>query len=193
MKKLLIIGLALSLLLYADDDRKKMDKKAENYSKIVLAGGCFWCLEPPYDKIDGVVKTVVGYAGGEEKNPSYEQVAAGLTGHTEVIEITYDPKKVGLEKLLDVFWRNIDPLDRSGQFCDKGRQYRTAVFYSDEQERKLALKTRSKAEKQIALKGEFVTEITPLDRFYPAEDYHQEYYIKNPYRYKFYPLLLWKG
>ncbi len=156
------------------------------YKKIVLAGGCFWCLEPPYDKTEGVKETIVGYTGGDEKNPTYEQVAYGVTGHTEAIEITYDPDEVSLEKILDIFWKNIDPLQKDGQFCDKGRQYRTGVFYQTQEEKKVIDASLKKAESEIKLEGEFQTEITKLKKFYPAEDYHQEYYIKNPYRYKTY-------
>jgi peptide-methionine (S)-S-oxide reductase len=152
--------------------------------KATFAGGCFWCMEPPYDELEGVVSTVSGYTGGTKKNPTYEQVSAGTTGHTEAVEITYDPKKISYEKLLDVFWRNIDPLTANAQFCDSGSQYRSAVFYHDETQKTLA--EASKKRLQSRFKQPIVTEIVRASEFYPAEDYHQDYYKKNPIRYKLY-------
>jgi peptide-methionine (S)-S-oxide reductase len=149
-----------------------------------FAGGCFWCMEPPFDKLDGVLSTISGYAGGKKKNPTYEEVSAGNTGHTEVVQVTYDPKKITYEKLLDVFWHNIDPLTANRQFCDAGSQYRTAIFYHDEAQKRLAEESKKALSKRF--KEPIVTEITRAAEFYPAEDYHQDYYIKNPLRYKFY-------
>ena len=151
-----------------------------------FAGGCFWCMEPPYDKLDGVTATISGYTGGSKADPTYEEVSAGGTGHTEAVQITYDPSKVRYEQLLEVFWRNVDPLDAGGQFCDRGSQYRTGIFVHDEEQRRLA-----EASKQALVEGDrfdrpIVTEIEPAGAFYPAEDYHQDYYEKNPVRYKFY-------
>ncbi len=188
LQKGIVLILCFALVAYSQNysQKNKEKKMNEKYKKIVIAGGCFWCLEPPYDKIDGVEETVVGYAGGKEKNPTYEEVAYGLTGHTEAMAITYDPKKVTLEKLLTIFWENIDPLEKDGQFCDKGKQYRTAIFFNNSEEEKIALSTKKKAQEKISESGEFVTEITAFTSFYPAEDYHQEYYVKNPYRYKIY-------
>ena len=153
-------------------------------ASVTLAGGCFWCMEPPYDKTDGVISTTSGYSGGKTVKPTYEQVSAGSTGHLEVVKVEYDPAKVSFEKLLDVFWRNIDPLDADGQFCDKGSQYRSAIFFGNEKEKELA----EMSKKQIADKlGQAVaTDILPATEFYPAEDYHQDYYEKNPLKYKFY-------
>lgn len=150
----------------------------------ILAGGCFWCMEPPYDQTDGVISTISGYSGGKTANPTYEQVSSGSTGHIEVVKVEYDPAKVSYEKLLDIFWANIDPLDAAGQFCDKGSQYRSAIFFGNEKEKELA----DASKKQIADKlGQAVaTEILPAAEFYPAEDYHQDYYMKNPLKYKFY-------
>jgi peptide-methionine (S)-S-oxide reductase len=153
-------------------------------AKATFAGGCFWCMEPPYDKLDGVLSTISGYAGGKKKNPTYEEVSAGTTGHTEVVQVTYDPKKITYEKLLDVFWRNVDPLTPNRQFCDVGSQYRTAIFYHDENQKRLAEESKKALSKRF--KEPIVTEIVRATEFYPAEDYHQDYYIKNPLRYKLY-------
>ena len=153
-------------------------------AKATFAGGCFWCMEPPFDKLDGVVSTISGYAGGTKKNPTYEEVSAGKTGHAEVVQITYDPKKITYEKLLEVFWRNVDPLTANRQFCDVGSQYRTAIFYHDETQKRLAEESKKALSKRF--KEPIVTEIVAYTEFYPAEDYHQDYYIKNPLRYKYY-------
>jgi len=154
--------------------------------KATFAGGCFWCMEPPFDQLDGVISTTSGYAGGDELNPTYEQVSRGQTGHTEVIQIEYDPAIVDYQKLLDVFWRNIDPTAVDRQFVDVGKQYRSAVFYHNDEQKQLALASKQ----SLAASGNFdkpiATEITALNTFYKAEDYHQDYYQKNPVRYKFY-------
>jgi peptide-methionine (S)-S-oxide reductase len=149
-----------------------------------FAGGCFWCVEADFDKVDGVISTTSGYTGGKVANPSYQQVSAGGTGHTEAVEIVYDPAKVSYEKLLDHFWRNHDPLAKNAQFCDHGSQYRAGIFYHDEEQQRLAQASKEKA--QARFKQPIQTEITPAGPFYKAEDYHQEYYVKNPIRYKFY-------
>jgi peptide-methionine (S)-S-oxide reductase len=153
-------------------------------AKATFAGGCFWCMEPPYDKLDGVISTISGYAGGKTKNPTYEEVSRGTTGHTEVVQVTYDPKKITYEKLLEVFWRNIDPLTPNRQFCDIGSQYRSAIFYHDENQKRLAEESKKALSKRF--KEPIVTEIVAYTEFYPAEDYHQDYYTKNPLRYKYY-------
>jgi peptide-methionine (S)-S-oxide reductase len=158
--------------------------QSDNRESAILAGGCFWCMEPPYDETEGVLATISGYSGGDELDPTYEQVSAGTTGHIEVVKIEYDPSKVGYEKLLDIFWRNIDPLDASGQFCDKGPQYRSAIFYGNEEEKKLAEESKKKIEEKLG--KPVVTEILPEKAFYDAEDYHQNYYQENPIRYKLY-------
>jgi len=150
----------------------------------IFAGGCFWCMEPPYDKLDGVLETTSGYSGGHVKNPSYEQVSAGGTGHAEVVRVKYDANKVSYAQLLEVFWRNVDPLDAGGQFCDRGDQYRSAIFYGNEAEKKLAEASRKRVAAQLGVK--IVTGIVPASAFYPAEEYHQNYYQRNPVRYKFY-------
>lgn len=150
-----------------------------------FAGGCFWCMEPPYDELDGVISTIAGYIGGTTPNPTYGQVTTGRTGHTEAMEIRYDPSKITYQELLDVFWVNIDPTVDDRQFCDKGNQYRAGIFYHDAEQKALAEASRQK----IIDSGRFdrvVTEVTPASTFYRAEEYHQDYYIKNPLRYKFY-------
>lgn len=151
-----------------------------------FAGGCFWCMEPPFDALEGVVSTISGYTGGDVKNPTYEQVSSGGTGHSEAIEVIYDPSAVTYEKLLEVFWHNIDPTDNGGQFCDRGSQYRSAIFYHDEQQRQAAESSRTALEASGTLPGDVVTEIRAAGQFYSAEDHHQNYYRENPLRYKFY-------
>jgi peptide-methionine (S)-S-oxide reductase len=150
----------------------------------MFAGGCFWCMEPPFDQLAGVLSTTSGYAGGRVKNPTYEQVSRGGTGHAEVVQVTYDPAKITFQQLLETFWRNVDPFDGGGQFCDRGDQYRAAVFYASEDEKRLADASRQKVQEQLG--RTVVTAIMPAATFYAAEDYHQDYYKKNPLQYKFY-------
>ncbi len=151
-----------------------------------FAGGCFWCMEPPYDVLDGVISTTAGYTGGHKPNPTYEEVSSGTTGHTEAVQVVYDPKRISYERLLEVFWRNIDPLAPNAQFCDHGTQYRSAIFYHDAEQRKLAEESKRALESSGRFKSPIVTEIVAAGTFYPAEEYHQDYYKKNPIRYKFY-------
>jgi len=153
-------------------------------AKATFAGGCFWCMEPPFDELDGVISTTSGYIGGKTKDPNYEQVSTGATGHTEALQVVYDPKKITYEKLLEVFWRNIDPLAANGQFCDLGSQYRSGIFYHDAKQKSAAEKSKNAV--QARFKQPVATEITAAATFYPAEDYHQDYYKKNPVRYKLY-------
>ena len=155
-------------------------------AKATFAGGCFWCMEPPYDEMEGVLSTISGYSGGTVPNPTYKQVSSGQTGHTEVIQIEYDPSRISYQELLDVFWRNVDPVDAGGQFCDRGDQYRTAIFYHDEQQRRLAEQSKEALDRSGTLPKAVVTEIVPFTAFYAAEEYHQDYYLKNPLRYKYY-------
>jgi peptide-methionine (S)-S-oxide reductase len=159
---------------------------AADRAEAIFAGGCFWCMEPPFDKLDGVISTTSGYTGGQVDDPTYEQVSAGGTGHAEAVRIVYDPRKVSYEKLLEVFWHNVDPLAKDRQFCDAGHQYRTAIFYRDEEQRRLAEASKQALADSGRLAGEIQTEIVPAGPFYPAEGYHQDYYEKNPIRYKFY-------
>lgn len=149
-----------------------------------FAGGCFWCMEPPYDQLPGVVSTTSGYIGGTVENPTYAQVSAGGTGHVEAMQVRYDPSQVSYETLLETFWHNIDPLDNQGQFCDKGNQYRSAVFYENSAQQSLA--EASKQDIAGQLDQPIATDILPADDFYPAEDYHQNYYKTRPVRYKVY-------
>ncbi len=162
------------------------DEVPEGAARATFAGGCFWCMEPPFDKVEGVYSTTSGYAGGKVKAPSYRQVSAGVTGHAEVVQVAYDPERVTYEELLEVFWRNIDPLDGGGQFCDRGSQYRTAIFYEGEAQRRAAEASKRRLEESGRVPGPIVSEITPLDVFYPAEDYHQDFYKKSPGRYTSY-------
>ena len=157
-----------------------------NLAKATFAGGCFWCMEPPFDKLPGVVSTTSGYTGGNKLNPTYREVSDGETGHTEAVQIVYDPAKISYEQLLNVFWRNVDPTVKNQQFCDHGSQYRTGIFVHDDQQKKLADASRAALLKSKPFKAEIVTEITAASMFYPAEDYHQDYYLKNPVKYKFY-------
>ena len=143
-------------------------------------------MEPPFDKLDGVLATTSGYTGGSKVDPTYEEVSAGGTGHFEAVQVTYDPAKVSYDRLLEVFWRNVDPLDAGGQFCDRGEQYRTAIFVHDEEQRRLAEQSKQALVDSKRLGGPIVTEIVTAGPFYPAEEYHQDYYEKNPLRYKFY-------
>jgi peptide-methionine (S)-S-oxide reductase len=162
------------------------DRTEKQKAIATFAGGCFWCMEPPFDAEPGVLETIVGYTGGKAENPTYEQVSAGITGHTESIQIHFDPSIVSYERLLDIFWQNIDPIDSEGQFCDKGSQYRSVIFYHNDQQRVLAEASKEKMEDNGVLPGPIVTEIVAASTFYSAEDYHQDFYKKSPIRYKFY-------
>ena len=152
----------------------------------IFAGGCFWCEETAFEGLPGVLSVVSGYTGGHEKNPTYEQVSSGGTGHAESVEVTYDPGKTSYEKLLEVFWHNVDPFQKNGQFCDHGTQYRSAIFYRDEAQRKAAEESKRKLEEDPKFKGKIVTEIVQASTFYPAEEYHQDFYKKNPEEYHSY-------
>jgi peptide-methionine (S)-S-oxide reductase len=175
---------ALAIALPAHSQTTKPG--AQTTAKATFAGGCFWCMEPPYDKLPGVISTTSGYMGGKTRNPTYEQVSTGTTGHAEVVQVEYDPAKVTYSQLLDVFWRNIDPTQRDGQFCDHGTQYRTAVFFHTPEQQKLAAASKAALEKNKPFKGDIVTEVSPAGDFTAAEDYHQDFYKKNPTKYKFY-------
>ena len=163
-----------------------MKAEIKNLKTATFAGGCFWCVESDFEKVDGVVEAVSGYTGGDEPNPTYKQVAAGRTGHTEAIQVHYDPDIITYKELLDVFWRHMDPTDAGGQFVDRGSQYRSAIFYHDEEQKRLAEESKAELDKSGRFSKPVVTEIVPLTEFYKAEDYHQDYYKKSPRRYKFY-------
>jgi len=151
-----------------------------------FAGGCFWCMEPPYDKLPGVSATISGYIGGQKANPNYQEVSAGTTGHTEAVQVVYDPAKVTYEKLLEVYWVNVDPTVKDRQFCDAGSQYRPEIFYHDDAQRKAAEASKAAIEKSKPFREPIVVPVTAATKFYPAEDYHQDYYTKNPIRYNYY-------
>jgi peptide-methionine (S)-S-oxide reductase len=159
---------------------------APTTAKATFAGGCFWCMEGPFDVLDGVISTTSGYIGGKTKNPTYKEISTGTTGHTEAVQVVYDPKKITYEKLLYVFWRNIDPTTKNQQFCDVGSQYRAGVFYHDDAQKKLADESKAALLKSKPFKGDIVSEITAASEFTAAEEYHQDYYKKNALQYKFY-------
>ena len=187
-----LVHVALTLLLLAAVARPAAAEQAapangaDGLAKATFAGGCFWCMEPPFDKLEGVVSTTSGYTGGSKSEPSYREVVAGDTGHAEAVQVLYDPKKITYAELLQVFWRNIDPTTPNRQFCDRGHQYRTAVFYHDPEQKRLAAESKKRIESSKKLDGPIVTEITEVGAFWPAEEYHQDYYKKKPLRYKFY-------
>ncbi len=154
-----------------------------SFKKAYFAGGCFWCMEESFDKVDGVIKSISGYSGGKMKNPTYQDVIYKDTGHVEAIEITYDPKKISYEKLLAIFWKNIDPFDKYGQFCDKGKSYRSVIFFKSDKQKSIIQNSVAEVEKRFNSK--VVTMVWKFDKFYQAEDYHQDYYQKNFLRYLF--------
>ncbi|MDH4226662.1 MAG: peptide-methionine (R)-S-oxide reductase MsrB [Deltaproteobacteria bacterium] len=168
----------------AVNEEAKVEQKGQKIA--VFAGGCFWCMEPPFEKTDGVISVVSGYTGGRDTEPTYEEVSSGSTGHYEAIRIAYDPAKVSYADLIEIFWRQIDPTDDGGSFADRGPQYRSVIFYADEKERKIAEESKKRIEASGIFKEPVVTEIKKLDAFYEAEDYHQDYYKHNPVRYKLY-------
>ncbi len=163
-----------------------MAPTTENQAKATFAGGCFWCMEPPFSKLDGVLSTTSGYTGGHQKNPTYEEVSAGVTGHTEALQVVYDPDKISYVKLLDIFWRNINPVDPDGQFVDRGSQYRPAIFYHNAEQKRLAGESRDKLTDSGRFQAPITTAIVAFESFYPAEEHHQGYYQKNALRYKAY-------
>jgi peptide-methionine (S)-S-oxide reductase len=174
---LALLLLVISLVSLADETRTEI---------ATFAGGCFWCMEPPFDKVEGVISTTSGYTGGNKVNPTYKQVSAGKTGHAEAIQIEFDPAKVSYDDLLAVFWKNIDPTTPNRQFCDHGSQYRSEIFYHNEAQKDAAEKSLEKLNQTKPFDDPVVTEIARAGTFYPAEEYHQDYYQKNPLRYKYY-------
>lgn len=175
----LFIALATLLFTYTQSD-------SAEYKKATFAGGCFWCMEPAFDSLKGVISVKSGYTGGEKISPTYKDVSAGGTGHAESVEILYDASAISYQKLLDTFWRNIDPIAVNRQFCDTGNQYRSAIFYHSEKQARLARASKTALDRSGRFSERIATEITPASRFYPAEEYHQGYYKKNPIRYKYY-------
>ena len=182
----LLAMMAVAMVLHAQDRPAQPTKPAAGQAVAIFGGGCFWCMEPPYDKLPGVVSTISGYTGGRQANPSYELVSSGTSGHVEVLQVIYDPKQVSYQQLLDVYWRNVDPVAVERQFCDRGPQYRSAIFAVGAEQRRLAEASKAR----LAASGRFdqpiATEILDAAPFYAAEDYHQDYYVKNPVRYRFY-------
>jgi methionine-S-sulfoxide reductase len=187
MRKGILFALLLTLLAAVgmSGQGKPAAKKAK-YEVATFAGGCFWCMQPPFDKTKGVSSTVVGYTGGKERNPAYEDVSYGRTTHREAIEVKFDPAQVSYEQLLDIFWRNIDPTQANGQFADVGPQYRTAIFYHSEEQKRAAETSKEVLARSGKFSKPIVVEILPAAQFWPAEEYHQKYYLKNPYDYKRY-------
>jgi len=181
-----ILALAPPIISMDNDIQEKMAIEPGSMRSAVFAGGCFWCTESDFEKIEGVIDAVSGYTGGSMENPTYRQVSAGSTRHVEAVKVIYDPEKVSYAKLLEVFWTHVNPTDAGGQFVDRGSQYVSAIFYADEKERRLAESSREELDEAGVLEGSIVTEILPLGPFYAAEEYHQNYYKKNPLRYKWY-------
>ncbi len=182
----LLVGIVLVVTGGIASHSTAQSADSRSLLKATFAGGCFWCMEPPFEKLEGVISVTSGYTGGRTKQPTYDQVSAGNTGHTEAVEIVYDPSKMSYTKLLEVFWHNIDPTTPDRQFCDHGSQYRTGIFYHDAMQKQLAEESKQALEATKRFKEPVVTEITQASEFYPAEEYHQDYYQKNPLRYKFY-------
>jgi peptide methionine sulfoxide reductase msrA/msrB len=178
IRLIILIGVIIMLSLSATD--------AAKIEKATFAGGCFWCMVPPFEKLDGIKEVISGYTGGRKENPTYEEVSSGTTGHVEAVQVLYDPSRISYEKLLDVFWRQIDPTDPGGQFVDRGSQYRSVIFYQTPEQKALAEKSKVELQRSGRFKKPILTEIIPAAKFYPAEAYHQDYYKKNPIRYKFY-------
>jgi peptide methionine sulfoxide reductase msrA/msrB len=184
---------ALSPLHGQGIERDTMKEKSNNLEAATFAGGCFWCVESDFEKVDGVIEVISGYTGGSKEDPTYEEVSTGVTGHLEAVQVLYDPARITYRELLDVYWRHVDPIDPGGQFVDRGSQYRSAIFYHDEEQRKLAERSREELNRSGRFGKPITTEILPLSRFYRAEDYHQDYYKTNPMRYQFYRLNSGRG
>ena len=182
--KTVLLWMGVVLIISAAPE--SMAASGQGLEKATFAGGCFWCMEPPFDRLEGVKSVVSGYTGGYKKNPTYEEVSSGSTGHAEAVEITYDPAGISYQKLLDVFWHNIDPTAKDRQFCDVGSQYRTAIYYHNAEQKRLAEASKKAFEESKRFRGPIYTEVTAATTFYPAEEYHQKYYQKNPVRYKLY-------
>jgi peptide-methionine (S)-S-oxide reductase len=190
MRRIILLGLMTSGLLAAAPVAHPLidGEQAGNprYEKATFAGGCFWCMEPPFDELPGVISTTSGYTGGQTKNPTYEQVSAGITGHAESVEVMFDPAKITYARLLEVFWKNIDPITANRQFCDSGTQYRAGIYYHTEEQKRLAEASKKALEDSGRFKQPIVTEIVAATAFYRAEEYHQDYYKKNPIRFNYY-------
>ena len=169
-----------TLTLHADPTRE------DGHAVATFAGGCFWCMEPPFDKLEGVISTTSGYTDGKTPNPTYKQVTSGRTGHTEAVQVVYDPARVSFAQLVEVFWKNIDPTDVDGQFCDRGSQYRPTLFFHDDAQREVAERSLAELQRSKPFKQPVTTPVVAARTFYAAEEYHQDYYLKNPVRYRYY-------
>lgn len=176
------VATALAIVLLIGAQAAGADES--EHERATFAGGCFWCMEPPYDRVDGVIETISGFSGGHVADPSYQQVIQSGTGHLEVVQVVYDPEKVGYERLLEIYWRNVDPFDGGGQFCDRGESYRPAIFVHDERQERLARASMRQMDERF--ERSIAVTIEPFEAFYRAEDYHQNYYEKNSVRYKYY-------
>ncbi len=185
-RRTLLAGLAVAAGLGLSSPGLAQQPADPATATAIFAGGCFWCMEPPFDALPGVISTTSGYTSGHTVDPTYKEVSAGKTGHTEAVKIVYDPAKVAYSKLLQVFWRNHDPLTANAQFCDRGSQYRAGIYYGSEQEKAQAEASKAELEKSGRFKSRITTEIVAQTTLYPAEDYHQDYYLNNPIRYKIY-------
>jgi len=174
-------------------DMADPEKNEQTLKKAIFAGGCFWCMEKPYESYDGIVEVICGYTGGEKENPNYQEVSSGMSGHIEAVEVTYDPSKIDYNKLLDIFWRQIDPTDPGGQFGDRGEQYKTAIFYHDDEQKQLAERSKQDLEGSGKFDKPIATKIIKASAFYKAEEYHQDYYKKQPVHYKSYYLNSGRG
>lgn len=177
---LVAIVLVLTVTAFAAEERTLAGKTA------IFGGGCFWCMEPPFEQLEGVIDVMAGYSGGDEKNPTYEEVSSGRTAHIESVRVVYDPEKISYKELLDTFWRYIDPTDPGGQFADRGDHYKTAIYYSDQEEKKIAEQSRKELGESGVFERPIATAILPVKPFYPAEEYHQDYYKKNVAHYEAY-------
>ena len=186
MKTLSLLLLSLFTTPVIASNQESTTSPVQKSETAIFAGGCFWCMEPPFDKLDGVISTTSGYTSGHKENPTYREVSAGSTGHTEAIQIKYDPARITYPELLKVFWKNIDPVAVDRQFCDAGSQYRSGIYYLNDAQQADAKRSLQEITENKPFEGKVVTEILPASTFYAAEDYHQDYYQKNPLRYKYY-------
>jgi len=182
---ILVIAILIDKMFEAKALKDKIDYDKSQYSLAYFAGGCFWCVESDFEKYDGVIDAIAGYTGGHQENPTYKQVSSGTSGHIEAVEVVYDARIISYEDLLDIFWRHIDPTDKDGQFIDRGYQYSTAIFHTNDDEKTIANQSRNYYN-ETYFNGQIVTQILALKVFYIAEEYHQDYYLKNPNRYKYY-------
>ena len=186
MKRLLLLALSLFIMPALAANQTNILSPDQHNETAIFAGGCFWCMEPSFDKIDGVISTTSGYTSGHKKDPTYKEVSAGTTGHTEAIQVIFDSNKISYTELLNVFWRNIDPVAVDRQFCDRGTQYRSGIYYYDTDQEQAAKQSLQQLQQNKPFEEEITTEMVAATKFYPAEEYHQDYYIKNPLRYKYY-------